>query len=734
MEEDLKLRDVLEIFHRRRRLIVTIVACGMAAAVLFLMSVTPRYTAEAALKFDPRQFQIASEHQNVGPELFERLIAGEIAVIRSPELVEKVVLEEKLGQDKEFTKASPLDLLRALFSSTPGAVSDDDRISNRVHERFLENLSVEQPARSNLIVIAFTSQNAVKAARITNAITTIYLTQHLENRLGSSPLASRWLGDRKEKLRTQWRTSEQAAEDFKAQNNLSFAGGSSLKEQQIGRLNEQMIVAAGEVEEARAKVDQIRRLISSQDFTQLTDVVQSDVMTRLRSRLAITAQRQASLAEALMPSHPEMRQINSEMRTLRAHIAAEGKRSLENLEIEFRSKREREKLIKANMTKVIDGQQRISKVAVKLRELERNAASNKAIYEAFLNRSNETLEQSSGDFANFQLIKRAQVPLRPSFPSKLKVLLLGLVGSLMAGIGTAFLREALFDKFRTKSHVASFLGLPHLATMPELKGADFWTKELARRPERLIAFNPNSAFGRAAGALRVALGLRAPKGKIKTLAVCSAREGEGKTMVAAAIAQHAALQGQKTLLMDCDFRTPSMEKLFEAQAAAEPIDISGMSMPVSSPLMHDAVTGLDVMPVLSDQTNAAPYLNSREFADLLASAKKKYDLVVFDTGALDAAPETWVVASLADAALLVVEWNKTRRGTAAEAVRQLQASNATPIGVVLNRADAAELAEAGDNALPGRFPAPAFGRHSEGAQVPAGTRAFGAGLFGGAGE
>jgi succinoglycan biosynthesis transport protein ExoP len=732
MEEDLKLRDVLEIVRRRRRLIITVVACGMAAAMLFLMSVTPRYTAEATLKFDPRQFQITSENKNVGPELFERLIAGEIAVMRSPELVEKVVIAERLDEDGEFTSASAFDRLRGLFTSSRAGA--ETHLQNRVRERVLDSLVVEQPARSNLIAISFTSEDAVKAARIANAITTIYLTQHLENRLGSSPLASRWLGDRKETLRDQWRASEQAAEDFKAKNNLNFAAGANLKEQHIGKLNEQMIEAAGEVEETRANVEQIRRLIKAQDFTQLTNVVQSDVMTRLRERHAITAQRQASMATALMANHPQMKQINSEMRSVRAHIAAEGKRMLENLEVEFRSKRDREKLIKANMTQMIDGQQRTSEVAVKLRELEKNAASDKAIYEAFLNRSNETLEQSSGDFANFQLIKKAQVPLRPSFPSKLKVLLLGLVGSLMAGLGAAFLLEALFDRFRTKSHVTSYLDLPHLATMPELKGADFWTKELARRPERLIAFNPSSAFGRAAGGLRVALGLRAPKGEIKTLAVCSAREGEGKTMVAAAIAQHAALQGQKALLMDCDFRTPALADLFEASIAAEPIDISGPTPSVSSPLMHDAVTGLDVMPILSDQANAATFLNSEEFADMLASAKKAYDLVVIDTGALDTSPETWVVASMADASLLVVEWNKTRRETAAEAVRQLIASNATPIGVVLNRADAAELAEAGDSAPLGRFPTPAFGRRREAPAAPQSVRPFGEGLFGGAGE
>jgi len=267
MEEDLKLRDVLEIVRRHRRLIATVVACGIAAAVLFLLAVTPRYTAQATLKFDPRQFQITAENKNVGPELFERLIAGEIAVIRSPEVIEKVIAAEKLTQDSEFGQASLFDRLRGILAFGADGHSPEARLLNRARERFLDRLFVDQPPRSNLITIAVTSRDAVKAARIANAITTQYLTQQMESQLGSSPLASRWLGERKAKLKAQWRASEETVEAFKAQHNLRFAGGENLKEQQIARLNEQLIQAGSDVEETRSRVEQIRRLIRARDYT-----------------------------------------------------------------------------------------------------------------------------------------------------------------------------------------------------------------------------------------------------------------------------------------------------------------------------------------------------------------------------------------------------------------------------------------------------------------------------------
>ena len=734
MDEDLKLRDVLDIVHRRRRLILTVLASGMAAALLFLMIATPRYTAEATLKFDPRQFQIASEDKNVGPDLFERLIAGEIAVIQSPEVLQKVVVEQGLSGDPELTRVSWLGLVRRMFSGGNAALDHEQAQANALREAFLAQLTVEQPPRSNLISVAFTSEDPIKAARITNALVNVYLAKHLENRLDSNPLASRWLGDRKSNLRERWRASEKAVEAFKATNNLRFIGGESLKEQQISQLNAQLVQVGGEVENIRARVEQIRRLMQARDYDQLANVVQSDVMTRLRERYAITSQQEAALATTLLTGHPRLQQIRSQTRTLREHIASEGRRSLENLEVQFQATKERQKLIQANLDALIGGVRETSGAVVKLRELERTAASDKAIYEAFLKRSNETMEQASGQFANFTLVKKAQVPLRPSFPSKLKVLLLALAASLLAGVGAAFLLETLFDRFRTKVHVTAALKLPHLASLPELKGADLWTRELARQPERLIAFNPQSAFAQATGGLRVALGLQSGGTAPKTLAVCSANTGEGKTMVASAIAQHAALEGQKTLLIDCDFRAPALGRLFEPSGEGEPIDLAAAARRVDTPLLHDAHTGLDVMPAIADPAHAASFLRGPEFADLLGTAKHSYDLVVLDTSALNSAPESCVVAGLADATLLVVEWNKTRQDVAIDAISQLEASNARPVGVVLNRADVAALAETNDFVPQGRFPKPAFGAGRGRIERPAPARPFEEGLFGGAGE
>ncbi len=78
MEETRELWDVLEILKRRWRLIAGVLFSGMAAALLFLLLVTPKFTAEAILKFNPSRFEISDQKVSVGPEVFDRLIAGNL--------------------------------------------------------------------------------------------------------------------------------------------------------------------------------------------------------------------------------------------------------------------------------------------------------------------------------------------------------------------------------------------------------------------------------------------------------------------------------------------------------------------------------------------------------------------------------------------------------------------------------------------------------------------------------
>jgi len=693
MEENLQLRDVLLTLQRWRRLIAGVFAAGIAAAVLFILLVTPKFTAEATLKYNPNRFEINSQKSTIGPDLLDRLISGELATIESPAVLLDVMKSEKLSQDPELNRTGLLGSLADLVGAVFGGGQQNADRQMLLLERFSKKITVRHPDRTNLISVAYESEDAEKSARITNAIVNIFLSQHLESRSNSTPLAAKWLDERTESLRKRWRESEDRADRFKNEHKLSYVSGEKLREQTVDRLNEQMVLAGTKTDAARAQVEQVRELIKARDYGRLASIARSEVLTRLRDRLAAASQREASLNSTLLPNHPQLKQVRAEVATLHRHIDNEGRRVLDNLEVEFRSARDRQELIRKNFDKTIGNIQDKGSDLVKLRELERKAVSDRAIYEAFLNRSNETLEQSTGEFANFHLIQSAQVPIKPSFPSKNRVLLLAAVGSLAAGIGLAFVLQLSRGTFRTRREVSKFLNLPVVATLPQFSASDPEYARTRKNPERAVMHAPDSPFAQGVASLELGLGLTDPDCPIQVLAIASAAEQEGKTMVAASLAQDAAAEGLEVLLIDGNWRQPGLRRIFEATAFSH----NGTSEDDSSPVFQDSVSGLDLLPAMAGTGGGAGFAGSNEFTELLASARDHYDLVIIDTGAVTVNPDACVLAGRADATLLVVRWDKTRQEVVREALTALQNWNSRLVGVVLNGADFRSMALDGED-------------------------------------
>ena len=87
-----------------------------------------------------------------------------------------------------------------------------------------------------------------------------YLVDQLEAKYDATKRATDWLNERLGELKTKVQDSERAVELFKAENNLVEAQGSTLSEQQVAKLNEQLILARAETAQAKVKYDQVKEV------------------------------------------------------------------------------------------------------------------------------------------------------------------------------------------------------------------------------------------------------------------------------------------------------------------------------------------------------------------------------------------------------------------------------------------------------------------------------------------
>lgn len=197
--------------------------------------------------------------------------------------------------------------------------------------------------------------------------------------------------------------------------------------------------------------------------------------------------------------------------------------------------------------------------------------------------------------------------------------------------------------------------------------------------------NPRSPISEAYRTLRTNLEFSSLDKPIRAMVVTSAAPEEGKSTTLANLAVTIAQAGKKVILVDCDLRRPSLQKIFNVSATAGFTDMmrddSRMSKP---PLQETGVSNLQLLTSGTLPPNPSELLASRRMGEVIAALLKQADMVLFDAPPVVAVTDAAVLASKVDAVLLVVSAGKTKREHAKKAKALLEKVNARLIGTVLN--------------------------------------------------
>ncbi|RNC73202.1 MAG: polysaccharide biosynthesis tyrosine autokinase [Desulfuromonadales bacterium] len=171
---------------------------------------------------------------------------------------------------------------------------------------------------------------------------------------------------------------------------------------------------------------------------------------------------------------------------------------------------------------------------------------------------------------------------------------------------------------------------------------------------------------------------------VKSIAVVSPEEGEGKTFVAANLAVVFAQLGMRTLLVDLNFRGPRLHGLFRIKN-----NTGASSLIIKRAIFEQAVRttsieSLTVLPSGPKPPNPSELLSWQDTRELLGTLKERNDLVIIDTPAFSRTADAMMIASLSDGVLLTALKGKTRLSAFGQTKRQLEASSVRMLGSVVN--------------------------------------------------
>ena len=231
-------------------------------------------------------------------------------------------------------------------------------------------------------------------------------------------------------------------------------------------------------------------------------------------------------------------------------------------------------------------------------------------------------------------------------------------------------------KIHSPDQIEEITGLTPLGIIPKATNLD-------------QEFNdPRSALAEAYRSLCTALQFTTENGLPKTLVITSAGPAEGKSFTSLAIARHFANLGRRVLLVDADLRNPSLHtKLGRDNAVGLSNYLTGISTPPEAMQKIEA-NNLAFMASGPLPPNAADLLGSARLVSLLSIGSEVFDLIVIDGPPVMGLADALLLSSAASGTLFVVGAGKTRKRLIRGALRRLQLSRGSVIGVVLSGYDA----------------------------------------------
>ena len=658
----LTLSGAVTFFRDNGRRILTLATIIFAIGVIVLLLIPVRYAATALVVVDPREQRVTAD-QDVLPGIGQDAAALQsfVEIAKSDGFLQPLIEQLKIVDDADIA----------------GGQTD----ATRLLERFRNRLDISRRGLTYVIAIKFTSNSPQRAAYYANAVAEAFVASQRGTRSVATDEAADWLKSRLKTLNDRLRASEDAVAAFKLQHRIVNAGKESTTQQlRVTDLTQQVAVARGRTEEAKARYEQAQRDLKAN----VDGPVRQDLLSTLRAQRSTLNDQIAQKRAVLGDRHPDLVISYSQLNDLNRQIEIERKKNIDTAKSEYDAQREQqaslEELLKAAESQIlVDGQ-----AQVRLQELQRDADANKNIYEQFLSRYKTTDEQRLLQSSQTKVASPATPPVRSTLPPlALLLAALAIASVLMAtaivavpGMTPDMTWSAAKPEPQPRRTEAPALApelpqelpadlpadLPILARIPDLSSSSpvksVWQKPIATPVEPDLGPHLRRLFETIK---------QLPGDHGKVVLVMPVESGAGGGTVARSLNRFVVKSGMLSVLIEMD------PKPAATTAAAQ-----------DSGIIKADLGAIDEL--LGASTKAQPLPDDDIRAD--------FDLIIVDTSSLAAQPAVAALARHADLVVLVTRDGAGSQVAARKARAALSKNGDVPVALIVNRVAASSVVRA----------------------------------------
>ena len=575
------------------------------------------------------------------------------------------------------------------------------------------SLAVGVIPKTNLIQVSMSSESAEEAASIVNAMIEAYLKVALDSTEEETEKRCRRLRDVKEERTLAVRQKRDAVaalvKRIGAVDSVQARDRNSATIEQYGMLTNQLLQADLELVEAQASLDRLRAELPARPRNDASEPDEETIaafyavpeVAETRTRLDKARQGLTDAARiARNPSDPAasssrkrveeaQRQLDSLWARLKPTLAREGSA--------------RDGTPKAAEAKIAGLKARMAQLEERLgrlNDLSKSGGSDELTLEFArqdLDRAESVLDtvtrsldqvefEAKDPVARFRQEYKAKASNAPLANHQLKAMSMAPLGMLLGVLGLFVAVELHAGRVHDPEELPERLRIPVLGVVPPLPRTVAHRGRPSDRDEARSRRDLDQ-FILSLDHLRVAICSGKPaRGRARrSVLITSACGSEGKTTLAAQLAERCVNAGLLTLLIDADIRHPSLSRMFDLPAGQGLVNVlRGESRAEEAITVIGGAGGFHFLPAGSPRVDPSRLLQDARLSKLLAGARESFDIVIVDAPPVLPVPDALTIGRWVDGAVLAVRFDASRYPLVDRANRRLASVGVPVIGAVIN--------------------------------------------------